>query len=474
MSSNSSPHEDPLQRISINSLCNPLDLGEREHDLDVELAAEALGNLRHSVGNSRSMGSESELSDQPNPEHFLNRVSNIPIVNSALRAYEQSKANSFVVKYGAETVESSVKSICRPVINKLEPQLGQLDDFACRQLDKLERHYSSFMDPSSSANYLDESPNLHSGTPIRFSHEDDGELRNRRVAELCSNGHNGTMFPQQSSCMTSRPPSRSRWQQVVLEAGVTAGAGVAVISEESMKSLRYCQQWLSYASAHIGRQIQLLTNYIASMSAPSSSTAVATFSATSNFLATIKKEVVATLRKVVDIVGRYAGSGLPGEARLSVRNFILSLPGRWAALNVPILESTNSTPCSSPLLTPTSSSLNSPTVLTPTEHANRVLTLASESMTMLQNVGDIFKDTVDRAESWLTAVGMGGPSHEMDMPGGHIPPFSLLPPPGQRGFPHGNSLAPFSLSNNGMHFKSSLMDCASADQDTSSDNDAMC
>lgn len=210
------------------------------------------------------------------------------------------------------------------------------------------------------------------------------------------------------------------------------------------------------------------------MSGPSSSTAVATFSATSNFLATIKKEVVATLRKVVDIVGRYAGSGLPGEARLSVRNFILSLPGRWAALNVPILESTNSTPCSSPLLTPTSSSLNSPTVLTPTEHANRVLTLATESMTMLQNVGDIFKDTVDRAESWLTAVGMGGSSpHEMDMPGGHVPSFALLPPPSHRGFPHGNSLAPFSL-NNGMHFKSSQMDCGSADHDTSSENDAMC
>lgn len=81
------------------------------HDPDVELAAEALGNLRHSMGISRSMGipslqptltcslgSESELSDHPIPEHFLNRVSNIPIVNSALRAYEQSKANSFVVK----------------------------------------------------------------------------------------------------------------------------------------------------------------------------------------------------------------------------------------------------------------------------------------------------------------------------------------------------------------------------------------
>ncbi|KAI0225070.1 transcriptional regulator opi1 [Massospora cicadina] len=464
MSSDNPSHEEPMQRISINSLCNPSDSGEGGHDPDVELAAEALGNLRHSGGASRSTESDPE---HPLPEHFLNRVSNIPIVNSALRAYEQSKANSFVVKYGAETVESSVKTICRPVINKLEPQLGQLDDFACRQLDKLEKHYSSFMEHSSSTSYQVESSSvMPSGPPVRFPQEENGELRNRRVTELSSNGHNGilsallyegleltvdllgAMFPQQSNLQTSRPPHRSRWQQVVLEAGVTAGAGVAVVSEESMKSLRYCQQWLSYASAHIGRQIQLLTNYIASMSA-SSSTAVATFSPTSNFLAAIKKEVVATLRKVVDVVGRYAGAGLPGEARLSVRNFILSLPGRQLH------------PCSSPLLTPTSSSLNSPTVLTPTEHANRVLTLASESMTMLQNVGDIFKDTVDPE-----------PSRTGNAGGANASVHSASAPEPTRGcirqFPSGI------LLSNGTQPKAAQMGCVSANQDTSSENDAMC
>ena len=34
-------------------------------------------------------------------------------------------------------VESSVKSLSKPVFEKLEPKLGQLDDFACRQLDKV-------------------------------------------------------------------------------------------------------------------------------------------------------------------------------------------------------------------------------------------------------------------------------------------------------------------------------------------------
>lgn len=38
-------------------------------------------------------------------------------------------------QYGAEMMESSVKSISRPVIDRLP--VNQLDEFACRQLDKV-------------------------------------------------------------------------------------------------------------------------------------------------------------------------------------------------------------------------------------------------------------------------------------------------------------------------------------------------
>ena len=82
---------------------------------------------------------------------FVSRVSTIPLVNSALRAYEQSKASSRVVKvccqfmpvnalligiqYGAEMMESSMRSISKPVINRLP--VNQIDEFACRQLDRV-------------------------------------------------------------------------------------------------------------------------------------------------------------------------------------------------------------------------------------------------------------------------------------------------------------------------------------------------
>jgi hypothetical protein len=48
-----------------------------------------------------------------------------------------------------------------------------------------------------------------------------------------------------------------------------------------------------------------------------------------NSVSNITKEVVETLRRVVAVVGRYAGSVLPGDAQRKVRKFILSLPERY-------------------------------------------------------------------------------------------------------------------------------------------------
>ena len=49
----------------------------------------------------------------------------------------------------------------------------------------------------------------------------------------------------------------------------------------------------------------------------------------------VKKNVVNTIRRVVDVVGKYAGGSLPEPAKQKVKGFILSLPGRW---NVAVKE----------------------------------------------------------------------------------------------------------------------------------------
>ncbi|KNE68849.1 hypothetical protein AMAG_13489 [Allomyces macrogynus ATCC 38327] len=212
----------------------------------------------------------------------------------------------------------------------------------------------------------------------------------------------------------ARPVHRSRWQQMTAGAVAAAGAGAAVVSEESMKSLRYCLEWLQYATQQIDAQMTHLRNFLLSLargtglaltagtsaavhnqtstspssaSAPSD-TAVAArdpmpvVSSSFPTLAEIKRDLAETLRRVVDVVGRYAGNFLAGDARARVRAFILSLPSRWASLNAP-----------------------SPTTPVPnadeSREAQRVLTFAAESADVLRSMQDIFGHSLATAEQWL-------------------------------------------------------------------------
>ncbi|KAK9719747.1 transcriptional regulator opi1 [Basidiobolus ranarum] len=425
--------------MSITELCNNEEIDSKEvdeKDLAVQIAAQALDDMRtmgatysdssntHSVASpTTSEGEYASMSEvTSNNEHFISRVSNIPLVNTALRFYEQTKANSRVVKYGVETVESSVKSICQPMINKIEPHLGHLEEFACRQLDTLEKRYPTWMGQGyPNAKIGDELESFHSDGVSSSRQESkfnsDTRRRVRRREEVdeeenkdpshkqrnsSSNDSNATNNSALQPVATAVQP-RSRWEQYLVEASTAAGAGAAVFSEESMKALKYCLQWLQFASHNIDAQIGLLREFLLQLSQPASnSTAIAV--ASPSTLSSIKREVIETLRKVVDVVGRYAGACLPGEARNRVRDFILNLPGRWATIN---MHSSTPSPASSPLLTPTSPSVHPSQSMS--ESARRILTLATESLLMLQSVAGIFKDSVERAESWvdrLRSMGM--------------------------------------------------------------------
>src|SRR6266852_5893479 len=48
-------------------------------------------------------------------------------------------------------------------------------------------------------------------------------------------------------------------------------------------------------------------------------------------LTNVKRDVVETVRQVVDVVSKYAGGALPEPARTRVRGFILHLPQAWAS-----------------------------------------------------------------------------------------------------------------------------------------------
>jgi len=295
--------------------------------------------------------------------------------------------------------------------------VNQLDEFACRQLDRFGRYGGKTED--SSPPQVESKPgsvptsNLDPGlSPRGRKHlwsDSDSRVPSSRDSSLASSSDAGwsptspriqgdshwtaianAQNQPQSSGQEVQVASRSKWQAVLLEAG---GIGAAV-SEESMKRLKYCLQWLQYANSHIDQQILLLRSFIASispnnLSSSSTNDAIVPFQSLS-ILAQVKKELVDTIRQVVDVVSKYAGSALPEQARTSVRSFILMLPERWALA----ARSEDAPPA--PYRTNQGMSGSAAMMA-----ATRVLTLATESLDMMRSVTAVFKESLDRAEAWV-------------------------------------------------------------------------
>lgn len=151
-------------------------------------------------------------------------------------------------------------------------------------------------------------------------------------------------------------------------------------------------------------------------------------------LVQIKHDVVDTIRKVVDVVSKYAGAALPEQAKKYVRQSILGLPVKWASAvegSHTRSERRGSVGTASSAGTPRAERMEDPrleketgdssiehrefsevesvtinptpllnSVLRPTEDAaERVLTFAVESLDMLKSVTQIFGESVEKAEA---------------------------------------------------------------------------
>ncbi|TPX41709.1 hypothetical protein SeMB42_g01276 [Synchytrium endobioticum] len=421
-------------KMTVTELCNG-----HEYDHDGLLAAEALAGLKNGGMTGQPYSTSIHMAEphmqQQHPqspvlhqEHFMQRVTNIPIVNKSINqigaVYEAGKNTSRIVRYSAETVETGVKSISGPILDKLEPALAPLDRFACNQLDKLERAVPSVFSPVPGGSPLIEpstiqslenddsnraygqshivsmpqSPHL-SRPDMMVSSPHCNSYAHPPVSPGCFQRNGSSSSSSRGDMMIDHKP-RSAWQTAL------GGVSSMVLSDETMRALKYCLQWLQYATAHIERQIAILRGYLARAgnqvvgmlsgnqpTPPLSPSNELSVTIGNDFMAVvvgIKREIVDTLRKVVDVIGRYAAAYLPGDARTSVRGFILSLPTRWATLNGsdPSANNNNSNSACS--------------------EAQKVLTLAGESSNMLKSVMSIFAQTVDGAERLMgRVVGMG-------------------------------------------------------------------
>ncbi|KAF5393071.1 hypothetical protein D9757_001204 [Collybiopsis confluens] len=145
---------------------------------------------------------------------------------------------------------------------------------------------------------------------------------------------------------------RTRIHNFLVEAG---GLGIA-LSEESMRKLRYVLQWLQYATNRIDQQILAIRDFTESLqqnyfyppvttstpggsmhhhsrsssgSFSSESQAQAISSAHMRKLTSLRRDVVQTVRQVVNIVSKHGGgAALPEPAQNAMKGFILKLPKR--------------------------------------------------------------------------------------------------------------------------------------------------
>lgn len=204
---------------------------------------------------------------------------------------------------------------------------------------------------------------------------------------------------------------------------------------------------VQYATAHIDTQILVLRDFMASLQ-PAQGSNEFVSQQHMQVLNGVKRDVVDTIRQVVDIVSKYAGGALPEPARARVRGFILHLPQRWAtaARNEPVPASAKARrggarttpypataegsshhphPNAKTISRPTSpASSRSASVAggvrahsrnastssdgvppgTANQAAQRILTLATESLDMLRGVTGVFKESLDRADTQVPSI----------------------------------------------------------------------
>lgn len=203
--------------------------------------------------------------------------------------------------------------------------------------------------------------------------------------------------PYSEDVQLSRNQQPQAWPQRLVV--TTSGLGVAM-SEESIRSLRYCLSWLRWANDNLGSTVSKLKDLlqqwerrssqasqpmtVASMTEPSDDQA-----ALSARIAQLKQEVLATLKQVVNVLSTYAGSALPENAKRLVHSHLVTLPQRFSIASSRRLSEESA-----------GGSANEATA-----NANRALVLAQEGLDMMNQVTRVVNDTLVSAEDWCNRLG---------------------------------------------------------------------
>jgi hypothetical protein len=218
----------------------------------------------------------------------------------------------------------------------------------------------------------------------------------------------------------------------------TSGLSIAM-SEESLRSLKYCLQWLRWANDHIAGVISTLKSTLEQYDRtaeaekqryeeprllealsekdadhPMSDAPITAMAPTSSpqdrnelaaRIASLKGDVLKTLRDVIETVSKYTGGALPDNARVLVRRHLTSLPQRFRVASMMDGGSNGSASSSQQESGQGQTSGEQAREKELKDGAQRVLVLAKEGLDMMAQVSGVLDGTIVSAEEWCERLG---------------------------------------------------------------------
>jgi transcriptional repressor OPI1 len=206
-------------------------------------------------------------------------------------------------------------------------------------------------------------------------------------------------------------PTSAAWQSRLIMS--TSGLSIAM-SEESLRSLKYCLSWLRWANVHIGNVIDklkaMMDRFERSPSDMAHETAMATAAGPSDDrqqlvdnIAALRVDVLKTLQNVISTVSKYAGGALPENARILVRRHLTSLPHRFMVANM--VGDGQQRSQSGQANDLSAAEAGAASEREAREGAQRVLVLATEGLDMMSQVSGVLDGTIVSAEDWCERLG---------------------------------------------------------------------
>ncbi|KAH8805822.1 clock-controlled protein-like protein 8 [Xylogone sp. PMI_703] len=401
-------------------------------DPDVRMAAEALGDLRadfvhsptqkHRSSPSSARHYESGSSSAREPEPLLSLLTTShPLIGTAiggsLSVYSASKNFSPRFKTGAEYVEKQFT----PVLNTVG-SVGRLTGVEGGVRWFLGGRRPSHHPPTD----LENGDSSNKRRRVEGRDGDQDKDRDRNHVHHQELQHRDRRSSQSSTVESlpaydeNRSPSYEASQQALVATQSdqvanqgstwpsrlimsTSGLSIAM-SEESLRSLKYCLSWLRWANEHIGKIIVTLKSVLERYDSSASRGEITNGdqvesprgqlvvreedrSELNARVAELKADVLKTLKEAIDIVSKYAGGALPENARTLVRRHLTSLPQRFRIASM------------------VSGAGSSNGQQDATESANRVMILAKEGLDMMSQVSGVLDGTIVSAEEWCERLG---------------------------------------------------------------------